>query len=146
MAGAYSYEQAFEVMRTLQLSKAEIIEQYRRMIFNVIARNLDDHTKNISFLMDTNGQWSLSPAYDVTYSHNPHGMWTNKHQMSLNGKRDHFTRADLLQVGSACSITNPNAIINEVENGVNEWELFAKQAKVTKQAMEEIKKHHRTSV
>lgn len=145
-AGAYSYEQAFEVMRTLQLSKAEISEQYRRMVFNVIARNLDDHTKNISFLMDSNGQWSLSPSYDVTYSHNPHGIWTNMHQMSLNGKRDHFTRDDLLQVGSACSISNPHSIINDVESAVKEWEFFAKQSKVHNQAMDEIKKHHITNI
>jgi len=91
-AGAYSYEQAFEVMRTLRLSKADATEQYRRMLFNVVARNQDDHTKNISFLMTEKGKWTLSPAYDVVYSHNPSGQWTNQHQMSAQGKRDEFTR------------------------------------------------------
>ncbi|MCP4574761.1 MAG: HipA domain-containing protein, partial [Deltaproteobacteria bacterium] len=97
--GAYSYEQAFSIMRQLRLSKPDAIEQYRRMVFNVVARNQDDHTKNIAFLMDRQGRWKLSPAFDVIYSHNPAGKWTNQHQMSINGKRDHFTTADLILVG-----------------------------------------------
>ncbi len=90
MAGAYGYEQAFAVMRILRLSKAEAIQQFRRMVFNVIARNQDDHAKNIAFLMGQDGKWHLSPAFDVTYSHNPAGRWTSQHQMTINGKRDHF--------------------------------------------------------
>ena len=98
MAGAYSYEQAFAIMRQLRLSKADAVQQYRRRVFNIIARNQDDHTKNISFLMNTEGNWALSPAYDVIYSHNPKGVWTNQHQMTLAGKRDHFSLPDLLEV------------------------------------------------
>ncbi|MDH5378223.1 MAG: type II toxin-antitoxin system HipA family toxin, partial [Gammaproteobacteria bacterium] len=90
-AGAYSYEQAFTAMRILRLSKSEAAEQFRRMVFNILARNQDDHTKNISFLMDESGAWRLSPAYDVTYAHNPGGQWTLLHQMTVNGKRDEFT-------------------------------------------------------
>ncbi len=137
-AGEYSYEQAFTIMRKLKLSKAEIAEQYRRMLFNCLAKNLDDHTKNISFLMGADGNWRLSPAYDVIYAHNPAGKWTNKHQMSLNGKRDHFTLQDFITVAKTISITKPNTIINEVLNAVEQWPKFAEEAGVKKNIMTEI--------
>ncbi len=143
MAGGYSYEQAFEVMRKLRLSKAEATQQYRRMIFNIIARNQDDHTKNISFLMDKKGKWTLSPAYDVTYSHNPAGKWTNQHQMSVNGKRDHFAKNDLIEIGKSISISRPEEIIDDVMTAVNIWPEFAKKAGVNKNVSLEIKKQHR---
>lgn len=146
MAGAYSYEQAFEVMRKIRLSKAEATQQYRRMLFNIIARNQDDHTKNISFLMDKDGKWKLSPAYDVTYSHNPAGKWTNQHQMSVNGKRDHFTREELITTGKSISISRPDEIFDEVLAAVEKWMGFAKEAGVTKSIGSEIKKHQRLSI
>ena len=146
MAGAYSYEQAFEVMRKLRLSKAEAVEQYRRMLFNIIARNQDDHTKNISFLMNPDGKWKLSPAYDVTYSHNPAGKWTNQHQMSVNGKRDHFTREELISTGESISLSKPEDIINEVIAAVNKWPEFAKQAGVNKKTSLNISEYHRTGL
>ncbi|HIZ51540.1 MAG TPA: HipA domain-containing protein [Candidatus Pseudomonas excrementavium] len=93
-AGAYSYEQAMLVIRHLGLPMQAREEQFRRMAFNIIARNQDDHVKNIAFLMDRQGNWSLSPAFDVTYSYNPQGMWTGSHQMSMNGKRDGFMLED----------------------------------------------------
>ena len=144
-AGAYSYEQAFTVMRQLRLTKLDAAEQFRRMVFNVVARNQDDHTKNISFLMDKIGQWSLSPAYDVTYSHNPAGQWTNQHQMSINGKRDNFAFDDLIQVGESISLTKPERIINDVISSVNNWHGYAKQAGLKKEMRIEISRHHRTS-
>lgn len=143
MAGAYGYEQAFMVMRKLGLSKAEALQQYRRMLFNVVARNQDDHTKNIAFLMDRNGQWKLSPAYDVTYSHNPAGKWTNQHQMSINGKRDHFTRDDLLTIGRSIRLPNPEAVLDEIIEAVRQWPEFAKQAGVSSSRIDEISKAHR---
>ena len=146
MAGAYSYEQAFEVMRKLRLSKAEATEQYRRMLFNIIARNQDDHTKNISFLMGSNGKWKLSPAYDVTYSHNPAGKWTNQHQMSVNGKRDHFTKEELIYTGKSISINKPEEIINDVIAAVDKWPEYAKEAGVKKKASLDIRKQHRTKL
>ena len=146
MAGAYSYEQAFEVMRKLRLSKAEATEQYRRMLFNIIARNQDDHTKNISFLMNTNGKWKLSPAYDMTYSHNPAGKWTNQHQMSVNGKRDHFTKEELISTGKSISISRPEEIINDVITSVDKWLEFAEKAGVKKNISLDIKKQHRTKL
>ena len=128
MAGAYGYEQAFSIMRRLRLSKADATEQYRRMIFNVIARNQDDHTKNIAFLMDQKGNWKLSPAFDVTYSHNPAGKWTNQHQMSINGKRDHFKMEDLIALGDSISISRPKEIIDDVLAAIEKWPEFAAAA------------------
>ena len=93
-AGAHAYEQAFDVIRRLKLPMDALEQQFRRMLFNVVARNQDDHTKNIAFLMDRAGRWRLAPAFDVIYAHNPKGRWTDQHQMSINGRRDQFTRAD----------------------------------------------------
>jgi len=142
-AGAYSYEQAFAVMRRLRLSKAEAVQQYRRMLFNVMARNLDDHTKNIAFLMGPDGKWKLSPAYDVIYSHNPAGQWTNQHQMSLNGKRDDFTRADLLAVAESIGLPKPDVVIGEIRHAVERWPEFAGQAGVGTRTVKEIAGNHR---
>uniref|UniRef100_UPI0035694DE0 type II toxin-antitoxin system HipA family toxin n=1 Tax=Hyphomonas sp. TaxID=87 RepID=UPI0035694DE0 len=94
MAGAYAYEQALQAIRRLQLPMGDIERQVRRTFFNLVARNQDDHVKNIAFLMDKQGRWSLSPAFDVMYSYNPAGVWTSRHQMSLNGKLDGFDRED----------------------------------------------------
>ena len=146
MAGAYSYEQAFEVMRKLRLSKADAAEQYRRMLFNIIARNQDDHTKNISFLMDPNGKWKLSPTYDATYSHNPTGKWTNQHQMSVNGKRDQFTKEELISTGKSISISKPKEIINDVIAVIEQWPKYAKEAGVKEKLILDIGKHHRTNL
>jgi serine/threonine-protein kinase HipA len=143
MVGAYSYEQAFAVMRKLRLSKADAAEQYRRMAFNVIARNLDDHTKNIAFLMGPDGKWQLSPAFDVIYAHNPAGRWTSQHQMSINGKRDNFTRQDLLDVADGISLSRPQTIIDEVINAVQRWPEFAASAGVPDRITREIASHQR---
>ncbi len=146
MAGAYGYEQAFTMMRTLRLSKAQAIQQYRRMIFNVIARNQDDHTKNIAFLMDQNGKWRLSPAFDVTYSHNPAGKWTNRHQMSINGKRAHFVLSDLLAVGNNIALPRPGEIIREIADVVGRWPVFAKEAGINQQRISELARYHRLNL
>jgi serine/threonine-protein kinase HipA len=146
MAGAYGYEQAFAVMRTLKLHKAEAIQQFRRLVFNVIARNQDDHTKNIAFLMGPDGKWSLSPAFDVTYSHNPAGQWTNQHQMTINGKRDHFLLSDLITVGDSISLPNPLEIVQEIKDTVASWPLFAKQAGVAQDRITEIGSYHRLNL
>lgn len=143
MVGAYSYEQAFAVMRKLRLSKADAAEQYRRMAFNIAARDLDDHTKNIAFLMGPDGKWRLSPAFDVIYSHNPKGKWTNQHQMSANGKRDHFTRDDLITIGESISLPRPEEIIDEVVTAVEQWPAFADTAGVRTDISAEIKSYQR---
>jgi len=146
MAGAYSYEQAFSVMRKLRLDKNDVVQQYRRMVFNIVARNQDDHTKNIAFLMDKNGQWKLSPAFDVVYSHNPHGKWTNQHQMSLNGKRDHFSLEDLYAVAENASIPKPDGIIHEVCTAVEQWFEFSAEAGLSKKISSEIGEYHRLKI
>ncbi len=132
IAGAYSYEQALMVIRQLGLPMSAVEEQFRRMVFNVIARNQDDHVKNIAFLMDKSGAWSLSPAFDMTYSFNPSGAWTASHQMTMNGKRDDFTLEDF----KACAKTGSmkrgraEAIVNEVLETVSHWRNYADEAGV----------------
>ena len=143
LAGGYSYEQAFSIMREIRLPKSAALQQYKRMLFNVFARNQDDHTKNITFLMDESEQWTLSPAYDVTYSHNPAGAWTNQHQMSINGKRDEFTRQDLIAIGESISLKNPEKVIDEVKQVITQWPSYAKQAGVRKKLIEQIANMHR---
>ena len=130
--GAYSYEQALQVIRQLGLPMAALEQQFRRMLFNVVARNQDDHVKNIAFLMDRQGQWSLAPAFDVTYSYNPAGDWTAQHQMTLNGKRDGFIRADFSACAKAAMLKRgrDKAILEEVCDAVRRWPEFARQADV----------------
>ncbi|MGB3225583.1 MAG: type II toxin-antitoxin system HipA family toxin [Desulforhopalus sp.] len=131
MLGAYGYEQVFGVMRKLRIPASEAEQLYRRMVFNVVASNQDDHTKNITFLMDKCGKWSLSPAYDVTYSHNPGGKWTSSHQMTINGKRGNFTREDLMTVGRSINLKKPGHIIDEIIKIVRKWPEFAQKAGVS---------------
>ncbi len=144
--GAYGYEQAFAVMRKLGLSKVEAVQQFRRMVFNAVARNQDDHTKNIAFLMDQTGKWSLSPAFDVTYSHNPAGVWTNNHQMTINGKRNGFDMADFDQVGRSIAIKKPAEIVEEITEVVNQWPTFAKNAGVEDKSIKLIREYHRLNL
>ena len=132
MAGAYSYEQALHVMRRLRLSNVDLVEQFRRAVFNVVARNQDDHTKNISFLMNRRGEWTLSPAYDITYSYNPSGAWTSSHQMTLNGKRDGFDRDDIASFASAADLTRVEGlrILDQILEVVAQWPTFGSAAGV----------------
>jgi serine/threonine-protein kinase HipA len=138
MLRAYSYEQAFQVMRRLRLPYNQAEEMYRRMVFNVIARNQDDHTKNISFLMNRSGKWSLSPAYDVSWAYNPQGNWTSKHQMSINNKWDEITRADLIATAKNMNIKRPELIIEQVIDSVNLWYKFAKDYDIPNDTIKQI--------
>ena len=144
-AGAYSYEQAFLAMRQLNLRMAAVEEQFRRMVFNIIARNQDDHVKNIAFLMDKAGQWSLAPAFDVTYSYNPSGHWTANHQMTMNGKRDGFTWADFRACAKGALLKRGRAelIVEEVRAAVARWPGFAEQAQVGREYRQRIQTTHR---
>ncbi len=132
-AGAYGYEQAMLIMRQLKLTTAAIEEMFRRMAFNILARNQDDHVKNIAFLMDKEGKWSLAPAFDVAYSFNPSGVWTSNHQMTMNGKRDGFSMNDFKACAEAVSLKRGRAesIVAEVRKAVERWPDFAETAKVT---------------
>ncbi len=132
MAGAYSYEQALQVIRKLGLPMRSIEEQFRRMVFNIIARNQDDHVKNIAFLMDKSGNWSLSPAFDMTYSFNPSGSWTASHQMTMNSKRDDFTLDDFKACAKVASMNRgrAEAIVKEVQKVVSRWQDYAEEVRV----------------
>jgi serine/threonine-protein kinase HipA len=142
---AHSYEQALTVIRRLGLTMDEVEEQFRRMVFNVIARNQDDHVKNIAFLMDKSGKWSLSPAFDIMYAYNPSGAWTASHQMSLAGKRDGFTLADLKAVAETASMKRgrAEAIAREVAKAVARWREFAATAGVAPRQIDMIADVHR---
>ena len=132
-AGAHSYEQAMLAIRQLRTPMSDIEQQFRRMIFNVITRNHDDHVKNIAFLMDKTGRWSLSPAYDVAFSYNPAGTWTNVHQMSVNGKREGFTIDDFRECARTAGMKRGRAetITEQVRTAASRWIEFAAEADVS---------------
>ena len=142
---SYSYEQAIQIMKRLQLPQYDMDQQVLRAFFNVIGRNQDDHVKNIAFLMNKSGKWRLSPAYDVTYSYNPEGDWTGKHQMSINGKRDNFTIDDLISLAEIAKIKPRKAreMIEHVSHVVNRWSEFAEIAGVFDDHVRKIKNTHR---
>jgi serine/threonine-protein kinase HipA len=143
--GANSYEQAILAMRQLGLPMAQIEEQYRRALFNILARNQDDHVKNIAFLMDKAGTWSLSPAFDVAYAYNPDGPWTSQHQMSLNGKRDNFVEEDFLDFAKTAGLKRgrDKTILAEVRDAVTRWPSFADQAGIAEKFRKQIAQLHR---
>ena len=135
---AYSYEQAFNVMRALRLPYSAAQEMFRRMVFNVVVRNQDDHTKNISFLMGEDGIWRLSPAYDMGYAYNPKGGWTATHQMSINGKFDDIMRQDLLTFAHQNNIKDAAMIIDEISEVASQWPDFAAECGVPKTVTDAI--------
>ncbi len=144
-AGAYSYEQALLTIRQLKLPMAAVEEQFRRMVFNIVARNQDDHVKNIGFLMNQQGEWSLAPAFDVTYSYNPSGSWTATHQMTVNGKRDGFASEDFEACAKSAMMKRGRAatILAEVQAAVRRWPEFAAEAQLSDEWCSKIEKSHR---
>lgn len=139
LPGAYSYEQALMVMRQMQLPYPDMEELYRRMVFNVMARNQDDHTKNISFLMNPDGKWSLSPAYDITFAFNPSNFWLKAHQMTINGKKENIALNDALSLAKNVNIKKPLQIIEECREAIEKWDDFAEKALILKEQQKEIK-------
>lgn len=146
LAGAHGYEQAMMAMQTLHMPVPRIAELFRRMAFNVVARNQDDHTKNIAFLMDDDGRWDLAPAFDLTFAYNPRGDWTGSHQMTIAGKRDGFEREDLLQVARAFGVKKPEPILERVVDVVREWPSFAERAGVPEPRVDAIAACHRAGL
>jgi len=144
-SGAYAYEQALLVLRQLKLPMAAVEQQFRRMVFNVVARNQDDHVKNIAFLMDQTGQWSLSPAFDMTYSYNPAGAWTAQHQMSINGKREAFSLEDFRACAKNGLLKRGRAetIVEEVCAVVEQWPQYAERAGISGEWLTQIQSHLR---
>ncbi|WP_300945497.1 type II toxin-antitoxin system HipA family toxin, partial [uncultured Muribaculum sp.] len=143
---SYSYEQAFNVMRALRLPYSQAQEMYRRMVFNVVIRNQDDHTKNISFLMDRQGKWILSPAYDMGFAYNPKGGWTAQHQMSINGKFDDITRQDLLEFAKRNNIKEATEIIDRIAEVSSRWPLLARECEVPQPMIEAIMPNLKLSI
>lgn len=149
MPGYYSYEQLFAVARQLRLTRAEAVEIYRRMVFNIIARNHDDHSKNFGFLLaGPRAQWQLAPAFDVAYSYKPGSPWVNSHQLSMNGKRDGFIREDLLVTAKLISNFTKEAksIIQQALDVIRQWEKYAQMAEVPAGFAHEIKQHLRLNL
>ena len=136
----HSYEELMSIMRKLKMDEASIKQMFRRAAFNVLACNNDDHTKNISFLMDENGIWSLAPAYDLCFAHNPQSQWINKHQMSINGKQEGITQKDLLEFASKMDIRGAKDDLQSVSDAVDSWKDFAKDCDVRKNHIAEIQK------
>lgn len=146
--GQYSYEQLLSVARQLKLSRSDAIEIFRRMVFNVVARNHDDHTKNISFMLnDKKSDWQLSPAFDIAYSYRKNSPWVNSHQMSLNGKRDHFDADDFKQVASLIGNFGRESkkIVEQVLEVVKEWPDYAIKARVSGLLTKEVGQHLRVT-
>lgn len=143
LAGAHSYEQAFDLMHQLELNDDDFRQQFLRMSFNVLARNQDDHTKNIAFLMGMSGRWSLAPAYDMIWAYNPDGAWTSQHQMTINGKRRGFERADLESVANRFRIHRVDELIDSVATSVEKWPSFAAEAGVSDEVSKGIALTHR---
>lgn len=137
--GSYSYEQLFQTMRELGLSYPMAEQLFRRMVFNVMARNCDDHTKNFSFRLKKNEKWELSPAYDVCYAYEPGHPWVGQHALTINGKRSGFQREDFLQVAKAMNIKAAADIVDQVADSVSKWEYFAKETGIDDKRIAEIK-------
>ena len=127
---SFSYEQLFETMRRMLLPYTDAEQLFRRMVFNVLARNCDDHTKNFSFCMNQSGKWKLSPAFDICHSYRPESMWVSQHSLSINGKRQDITRDDLLTVAKNMNIKKAGAIISQISEVVYKWTDFAEQTNV----------------
>ena len=142
LPGHYSYEQLFSLLRSLRFSKRQALELYRRMVFNIVARNHDDHSKNFAFILNDQQQWALAPAFDIVYSYKPGSKWVNSHQLSLNGKRDDFVREDLMMPAEKFR-KEAGTIIEEVVEVVSQWPSYAAQAGVSAEFTEEIQRRHR---
>ncbi len=138
----YSYEDAFRVMRELRLPRNDFLQLYKRMIFNEYAKNFDDHTKNVAFLMNKKGVWSLAPAFDMTFSYRKGSMWVSEHQMLINGKSGEITKDDILTVAEHAGIKKTDALICEeqVSEAVSKWASFADEAGLSKRKAENINK------
>jgi len=140
--GAYSYEQLFQTMRMLRLPFPQAKQMFRRMIFNVVARNCDDHTKNFAFRLKQGKDWEITPAYDICYAYDPRSIWVSQHNISINGKLKDIQREDLIKVGKSINISRPELIIDEIVAIVKEWDKYSEKANVSKILHQKIKSSH----
>lgn len=144
--GGYSYEELFTLLRSLRLDRLSALEVFRRMAFNVIARNHDDHTKNWGFVINSANKWELAPAFDLAYSYKAGSPWVESHQMSINGKRDNFTKQDLLGVVPPSLQGEAEAILSEVHATVTTWREIARDVGVEPSFLDEIESNHRLNL
>jgi len=135
---SFSYEQLFQTMRELQLPYPDAEQMFRRMVFNVVARNCDDHTKNVAFRLKQGGKWELAPAYDVCHAYQPNHQWVSQHALSINGKRAAITREDLLVIGKSIKNKKVAEIIDEISDTVSKWKAFADTVNVSPKLRDEI--------
>ena len=143
--GAHSYEQAVQIMRQMGIHQESVEQLFRRMIFNEVAKNYDDHVKNISFLMNRNGEWTLAPAYDITFSFRPDSHWTSMHQMKINGKNKDLNIEDFVECGKRMDISERRAknIINQIITVVGEWPQYSEQVELSEKEMIAIRRYHK---
>lgn len=139
---SFSYEQLFQTMRLLRLPYPQAEQLFRRMVFNVIARNCDDHTKNFAFRLKKEGQWELAPAYDICFAYRPNSDWVSQHNLSINGKRKDITKNDLLVLAKTMNIKKVNAIVEQISSTVRNWYEFAEKANVEANFKERIGNLH----
>ena len=147
--GHYSYEQLLGVLRKLNIGYESQVEIFRRMVFNVIARNQDDHTKNFSFYVDDDFKWNLAPAYDIAFSYRPGSEWVDQHQLSINGKRDNFSNDDLLAVAKLITNLTPKkaqAIIDKTKSVVSQWPVLAADEGVPEWLIKQATDSHRLKI
>ena len=144
----YSYEQTIQTMKRLRLSQSNLEQQVLRAMFNVVGRNHDDHVKNIAFLMNRRGEWRLSPAFDVSYAYDPKGYWTSQHQMSINGKREMFTKQDLISLAKIAGIKNNRALemLERVITTMRSWPEVAVNVGIAEDRIRKIQAVHRISL
>jgi serine/threonine-protein kinase HipA len=135
---SFSYEQLFQTMRELSLSYADAEQMFRRMVFNVISRNCDDHTKNFAFRLKKAGKWELAPAYDLCHAYRPNHQWVSQHALSINGKRKDINKSDLLVIGNSIHCKRAAEIVDEIESIVLNWDRFASEVGVSKELIEAI--------
>ncbi|MRI00269.1 type II toxin-antitoxin system HipA family toxin [Kriegella sp. EG-1] len=136
---SYSYEQLFQTMRKLHLPYPDAEQMFRRLVFNVIARNCDDHTKNFAFRLQEGASWELAPAYDICHAFSPDSIWVSQHALSVNGKRLGIEKDDLLSFAKSMNVKKPNYIISEINEKVQNWSDYAEQVKVDAKLKDSIK-------
>lgn len=139
---SHDYSQFLQTVIRLGLDYASLEEAFRRIVFNVMAVNCDDHTKNISFMLREGKSWELAPAYDVTYAFNPDGEWTWQHLMAVNGKFTAITSADLLAVANRFGVGTAPKVLKQVREAVAAWPEFAKEAGVSSSETKRIHQQH----
>jgi len=138
LVSSFSYEQLFQTMRELRLPYPAAEQLFRRMVFNVLARNCDDHTKNFAFRLKKDGKWELAPAYDVCHAYQPKHKWVSQHALSINGKRTNITKDDLLTLGKSIKHKKAAVTIDEISNIIRQWKSFADEVKVSPKLRDEI--------